>query len=109
MIPEKLCQTPELDSYHRDISPGFGTGFGCFVIAHRAAVTHQPAKGALYYPSSGQDLESARIVGSLHYLYFQFRTESFDPLSKCVSGIAAIDPEQAQPGKPTQGACQQAL
>src|SRR5687768_8043289 len=72
-------------------------------------MTHKPSEGALHYPTPSQDFKSPRIIRSFDYLYFQFGTDRLDPLRKCLSGIAAVDPEQAQPGKTNQGVCEQAL
>jgi hypothetical protein len=109
MNVEGSNQSSELNSYHRDISPSFSSGFVSLVISDQAAVAHQPAEGALDDPAAGQDFESLGLIRTLDYLHLQFRSEVPDPLRKVRSAISAVDPKQAQPMEPAQGALQQAL
>ena len=105
----ELRESAESDSDHRDINPGLGAGFGGFVITHQPAVAHQPAEGSFADPAAGQDRETFGAIGTLDHRDRQFGTESLDPLGKSLAGVAAVHPEDAQPGEPAQPARQQQL
>ncbi len=109
MKVEESSQTAELNSDHRDIDPGHGTGFGGFVIAHEAALVHQPAEGARHDPAARQDFEALGRVGAFNDLDSQFGAACFDPLGEGLAGIATIHPQDAQPGEPAQDSAQKQL
>lgn len=102
-------QAAELNSDHCDIDPGFGAGLGGFVITHQATLAHQPAKGTLDDPTAGQDREAGEGVRTFDYCDGQLGAQAFDPLGEGFAAIAAIDPQDAQPGKPAQDLAQQDL
>ena len=107
MMVEESSQSAELDSYQGDIYPSFRAGLGGFVIAHQSALTHEPAKGALHHPAPWQHFEAAHVVGAFDHFHHELAAEGFDPLGKLRSTIPAIDPQQAQSGKPAQHSAQQ--
>ena len=109
MNDEELSQSAELNSYHRDIDPSFGAGFGGFVIACEAAVPHQPAEGSLHDPAERQDFEACGIVRTLDDGDSQLGAQAFDPVGEGLTGVAAIHPEDAQPSEPTQHPAQDQL
>ena len=109
MKPEQSSQSAELDSYHRDIDPGFGAAFGGFIIPNQTALVHQPAEGTLHHPAAGQHFETRQLVRTLDDFNVELGTPALDPVGKGRSALAAIDPEQAQPVKPDQHTGQQGL
>ena len=109
MNDEESSQTAELNADHRDINPRYGAGLGGFVIAHKSALVHQPAEGALHHPAARQDFEAFGRVGAFNDLDGQFGTETFDPLGKGLARIATIYPQDTQPGEPAQDAPQKYL
>ena len=109
MNDEASSQSAELNSYHRDINPGFGACLGGFVIAHQSPLPHQPAKGAFHDPAVGQYFETGEVIRTFDHLDGQFRAESLDPLGEGLAGVAPIHPQNAQPGKPAQHPAQEHL
>lgn len=109
MVFEELGQSTELNSYHRDVSPGLCAGFSCFVISDQATMTHEPGESALYHPAPRQDLETSDIVRTPDDLHLEFRAQVSDPFGESGPGIAGIRPEQTQPGKYGQCALEQGL
>jgi hypothetical protein len=102
-------QAAKLDSDHGDVDPSLGAGFGRFIIAHQSPVVHQPAESAFYDPATRQYVEALGGIGTFDDLDGQFGTKFLDPLGEGFSGVAAIHPQNAQPGEPTQDASQQSL
>ena len=109
MKDKESSQSAELNSYHRDIDPSFGAGLRGFVIAHQSALTHQPAEGAFHDPTAWQYGEASGIVGAFDDLDRQFGAESLDPLGERLTGVAAIHPQDAEPGEPAQDPAQHLL
>ena len=109
MIAEESSQSAELDSYHRDIDPGLGAGLGGFVVAHQAALAHQPAEGSLHDPAAGQNHEPLDVLGALDHFHFELGAQPLDPLGEGRAAVPAIDPEQPQPGEPAQERSEQGL
>ena len=107
MFREEAGQAAELDSYHREIHPGFGAGFGGFVVAHQAAVPHQPAESSFHHPAAGQHFEALHVIRALDDLDFQLAAAGADPLRKRRATVATVHPEQLQPGQPGQRALEQ--
>ena len=107
MNDEESSQSAELNSYHRDIDPGFGAGFGGFVIAHQSPLAHQPAEGSLHDPAAWQDFEARDVVRTFDDRDGQLGAQPFDPWSEGFAGVAAIHPQDAQPGEPAQDPAQQ--
>src|ERR1035441_8020641 len=102
MNDKESSQSAELDSDHGDIDPSFGAGFGGFVITHQSALAHQPTEGSLHDPAARQYFEACGIVGAFDNLDGQFGAQTLDPLGECLAGVAAIDPQDAEPGEPAQ-------
>ena len=109
MNDEESSQAAELNADHRDIDPSFGAGLRGFIIAHESPLMHQPTEGALDDPAAWQDLETSDGVGAFDDFDRQFGAESLDPLGEGLTGVAAIHPEDAQPGEPTQDTAQNQL
>ena len=99
MILEELGQSAELNSYHCNVSPGFCAGLLFFVISDQATVPHEPCEGALHNPASRQNPETFDVIRTLDDLDFELRAQVSDPVAEYGTGVAAVDPEQAQPGK----------
>jgi len=104
-----LGQAAELNTDHGYINPGFGAGERAFIIAHQAAVVHQPAESAFDHPAPWQDFKALNIIGAFDHFDFQFGAQRFNPVSKGVPGITAIDPQEAKPNKPAQHPAQDRL
>src|SRR5579862_9872189 len=102
MNDEESSQSAELNSYHRDMDPSFGASLGGFVITHQSPLVHQPAEGSLYDPAARQDCEAGGGVGAFDDFDGQLGTKCFDPLGEALTSVAAIDPQNAQPGEPAQ-------
>ena len=102
-------QSAELNTDHRDIDPSFGAGDGAFVIAHQATVVHQPTESAFDHPAPWQDFKALNRIGALDYFDRQLGAQRFNPVSKGVPGITAIDPQEAEPHKPAQHPAQDRL
>ena len=100
---------PKLDAYHGDKDPGFGAGFGIFVVTNQPAVAHEPAEGSLDHPAVGQLFEAADVIGAFDDLDHQLGAEFFDPLRKGIAGVATIHPQKAQRGEPGQHLAQNRL
>src|SRR3974377_255207 len=94
------CEATELNANHRQVNPGFGTGFGTFIVPHQAPMAHEPAKGAIDNPTARPQRKTGGRVGALDDFYFQFRPVSVYPLAERVSSVAAIHPKPAQFGEP---------
>ena len=109
MNDEESSQSAELNTDHRDVDPRRGAGLSGFVIAHKSPLMHQPDKGALHDPAAGQYFEALGRVRALNDLDGQLWAETFDPLVKGLTGIAASHPQGAQPGEPAQYAAQKQL
>src|SRR5438067_9229437 len=109
MVFEGLGQSTELDSYHCNIGPSFRTGRCRFIIPHQPTVAHQPPEGALHHPTAWQDLKSSRIVRTLDDLHPERGTQIRDPRRESGASVTAIDPEQAKPGKDSDGLLEQGL
>ena len=109
MIAEESGQPAELDAYPGDMDPGCGAGFGRFVVAHQPPLAHEPAEGALHHPTSWPHLKSLGRIRAFDHLHFQLGAQLFDPLRKRVAAVAAVHPQQAQPGAPAQDVLKQGL
>ncbi len=109
MKREYSSKSAELDADHGDVNPSFGAGLGGFVIAHQPPLVHQPAEGALDDPAAGQDFETAGVVGAFDHCDRQLGAEPLDPLGEGRAGVAAVHPQNAEPGEPAQHAAQQQL
>ena len=109
MKHECSSEPAELDSDHRDENPSRGAGFGGFVIAHQPAVVHEPAEGAFHDPAAGQDMEAFLGIGAFDDGDGQLGTEGFYPLGKGFARIAAVHPQDAQPGEPAEHLRQEEL
>ena len=93
------CQAAEHESDHSGVDPGFGGFRQCFIILAQSPVPAQPGESALHHPASGQHLKTVAVLGTPHYLQSPTR-QCRHPLDQ-LSGVAAIRPDQAQPGKPS--------
>ena len=93
------CQAAEHESGHSGVDPGFGGFRQCFIILAQSPVPAQPGESALHHPASGQHLKAVAVPGTPHYLQSPTR-QCRHPLDQ-LSGVAAICPDQAQPGKPS--------
>ena len=102
-------EAAELDADHGDVDPSLGAGGGRFIVAHQTAVVHQPAEGAFHDPAARQDVEALAGVGAFDDLDRQLGTKAFDPLGKGFAGVAAIHPQDAQPGEPAEHLRQEEL
>jgi hypothetical protein len=109
MIDQESSQAAELDSYHRDVDPSLGAGVGSFVITHESALTHQPAEGPFHDPAMRQDLEAGEIIRTFYDRDSQLRAQSVDPAGERLPDVAAIHPQDAQPGVPAQDPAQDQL
>jgi hypothetical protein len=109
MNDEESSQSAELNSYHCDIDPSFGAGLRGFVIAHESPLAHQPTEGSLHDPAARQHFEAHGGVGAFDDLDGQFGAESPDPLGERLAGVAAIHPQDAEPGEPAQHPAQNHL
>ena len=109
MKTEESSQSAELDSDHGDIDPSLGTGLGGFVIPHQSPLAHQPAESAFHHPAVRQHFEALGVVGTFDDLNLQFGPESLDPVGKRLPGVAAIHPQNTQPGEPAQHPAEQQL
>ena len=109
MNAEESGQSAELDSDHRDVNPSLGAGLGGFVIPHQPPLAHQPSESAFHHPAVRQHFEAFGVVGTFDDLDFQFGPETLDPLGESLTGVAAIHPQDAQPGEPAQHPAQQQL
>ena len=70
---------------------------------------HQPAEGAFHDPAVGQSVEAGEIIQTFDDLDRQFEAECLDPLNESFAGVAAIHPQNAQPGEPAQHPAQKQL
>src|SRR5271169_2482337 len=102
MHDEESSQSAELNSYHRDMDPSFGAGLGGFVVAHQSPLAHQPTEGSLHDPTARQDFEADGGVRAFDDFDRQLGTKCPDPLGEGLPGVAAIHPQDAQPGEPAQ-------
>ena len=109
MNDKESSQSAELDSYHRDIDPSLGAGCGGFIIAHQAALTHQPAEGSFHNPAARQNFETHGGVGAFDDRDDQLGTKSFDPFGEGLASVAAIHPQNAKPSEPAQHPAQNHL
>ena len=82
----------------RDENERLAVGGMVFVIFGEAAIIGKPAKGSFDNPAFGQNFEGVERM-ALDDLQVQTtaRQQCLEPLAERVSGIAAIDPNQAQP------------
>src|SRR2546428_799562 len=97
MLPEELGQSSQLDSYHCEVDPRFGTGFALFIITHQASVAHQPTERSFHDPTPGQHFESLHIIGSLDDFDLELRSQLLHPLREIRAAVASVDPQPAQP------------
>src|SRR5208337_2541405 len=102
MKDKESSQSAELDSDHGDKDPGFGTGLGGRRIIKKTPLAHQPAEGAFHDPAARQHFEAHRGIGAFDDLDRQLGAESLDPVGERFAGVAAIYPQDAQPGEPAQ-------
>src|ERR1035438_7112139 len=109
MKDEESSQAAELNADHGDTDPSFSAGFRGFVIADQSALPHQPAEGALNDPTAWQDFETRGVIGAFDDLDCQFGAQPLDPLGERLAGIAAIHPQDAEPGEPAQHPAQNHL
>jgi len=108
-MSEESSESAELNTDPGDIDPGFGAGLGGFVIAHESPLTHEPAEGAFHNPAARQHFEADGIVGAFDDLDHELGAQPFDPLGERGSGVAAIHPQDAEPGEPAQDPTQNHL
>ena len=109
MSEEESSQTAELNSNHGDIDPGFGAGFGGFVITDQSPLAHQPAKGSFHDPAARQYFKSHSGIGAFDNLDLQLGAKSPDPSGERFTSIAAVYPQDAEPGEPAQDPAQHLL
>lgn len=109
MKDKESSQSAELNSYHGDIDPSFGAGLDGFVIAHESPLVHQPAEGSLHDPAARQYFETHSGGGTFDDLDRQLGAQSPDPLGEGLTRVAAIHPQDAQPGEPAQHTAQNHL
>ena len=109
MNDEESSQSAELNSDHRDVDPSFSAGLGGFVIACESPMPHQPAERSLHDPAERQDFETRGIVRTLDDRDSQLGAQRFDPVGEGLASVAAIHPENAQPGEPAQHPAQDQL
>src|SRR5262245_32850441 len=102
MISEESGQSSELNSYHCDVDPSLGTGFGLFVIPDEATMAHEPTEGPFHNPTPREDFEAARAVAAFDHRHRQFWPQPANPLGKVRPAVAAIHPKVPQPGQPVE-------
>ena len=98
-----------MNTYHREVGPGFRTEPCAFVIAHQAALAHEPAKGALDHPPSRKDFESLHLSGTLDDLELQIGFALLHPIGQGLAGVSAVHLDQSQPMETAQDANQQSF
>lgn len=79
-----------------DNNPTRRAGFGLLVVAHQAAVLHQPAKGAFDHPTFGKHMEADQVIAAPDGFHCQTGTSGFHPCGEALAAVAAIDPQRAQ-------------
>jgi hypothetical protein len=109
MNEEESRQSAELNAYHCYIDPSFGAGLRGFVIAHQSPLAHQPTEGSLHDPAARQHFEARGGVGAFDDLDGQLGAEAPDPSGERLAGVAAIHPQDAEPGEPAQHLAQNHL
>lgn len=62
---EQSCQSAKLNSYHCDIDEGSGARFGCFVVADKSTLAHEPAEHSLNDPAAGQYVGGVYTIGDV--------------------------------------------
>ena len=92
-------QAAEHESGHSPVDPGFGGFRQCFIILAQSPVPAHPGESALHHPAPGQHLKAVAVPRAPHYPQSPTR-QCRHPLDQ-LSGLAAIRPDQAQPGKPS--------
>ena len=108
-MSEESSQAAELNADHGDIDPRFGAGLRGLIIAHQSPLAHEPAEGAFHYPAARQDFEASGIIGAFDDLDRQLGSEPLDPLGERFTGVAAVHPQDAEPGEPAQHPAQHQL
>jgi len=108
-MSEESSQAAELNADHGDIDPGFGAGFGSFVVAHQAPLAHQAAEGSFHHPAARQDFEASGVIGAFDDLDGQLGPQFLDSAGERFPSVAAIHPQDAQPGEPAQDPAQHQL
>ena len=107
---QRSGQSPDLDAYQGEEDESLGAGSGGLVVADEAAVwRHEPAEGALDDPAASQNGEAAGLVGVFDDRDGELGPQSTDPGGENRAGVAAIDPQEPQPGGPRQHAGEQGL
>ena len=101
MNNKELSQSAELNSDHGDIDPRIGFGSDGFIIAHEALL-HQPAEGALDAPAVWRDFEANEVARTFEDRDDQLWPQPLNPKGKSFAGLAAIHPQDSQPGRPGQ-------
>ena len=86
MNETKSSESAEHDTDHGGENPGGGAGFGLLVVAHQAAMLHQPAEGAFDHPPFGQHPEPAHLVAAFDDFHLQLGPLGFDPRSEALPG-----------------------
>ena len=106
MLPLRGClkswstyQAAEHESGHSRVDPGFGGFRQCFIILAQSPAPAHPGESALHHPAPGQHLKAVAVPRAPHYPQSPTR-QCRHPLDQ-LSGLAAIRPDQAQPGKPS--------
>ena len=106
---DKSGQAANHKAGHGEEDPATGAAGCLLVVAHQAAVTHEPAEGALDDPALGQDAESARRVASFDDLHDQLGMLLLDPLGEGGAAEPAVGPELAQAPVPREHRLEQGL
>src|SRR5438105_4990916 len=105
----KSRESAQLDAKHCQMNPSFSARFCAFVVSDKAAVPHEPAKGALDNPAARQDRKSFDRIGTLDHFHFELGPVIEDPLLKGFSGVTTVHPELAQLGEPVPNALENLL
>ena len=102
MISEESGESADLNSYEGEVDKGLSAFDGGFIVADQAAMPHEPAEGPLNHPTAGQNLEAPGGVRTLHDFNLERWTQRFDPFGKCLTGVATVSPDEAQPTQPAE-------
>src|SRR5258708_30731610 len=96
----RICQTSDHESNHANANHRFAMIDTHFIVAAQAPRFKEPAKGSLYQPAFGQNLEAFGSITPPYDLQLQFaiRTQLFDPVNQ-LAQIAAIGPNDLQSAK----------
>ena len=106
---KKSGQSAELNSDHSDMDPSLGAGDCAFIVSDQAAVVHQPTESTFDDPAPRQHFKATHIIGAFYHLDGQLGAQGLDLVGEGIARVTAIDPEQAEPRKPTQHPAQDGL